>query len=70
MGVNKGFTAVHNKAIQHHLSTHQGVRLVAPCAYPQVTFLLPDGTYETKEVIHLVSAYNQSKKQSKRGAAN
>jgi uncharacterized protein YdhG (YjbR/CyaY superfamily) len=60
-----GFTQVHKKAIEHYLNENPGVRLVAPSAYPQVTFMLEDGTLETKEIIHVVSAHEAYKRSNK-----
>jgi hypothetical protein len=42
-----------------------GAKLQPPFAWPQITYLMPDGTKETKELIHVRVAYEKWRKNSK-----
>jgi hypothetical protein len=41
-------------------------RLQLPLAWPQVKYLMPDGTVETKELIHLRVAYERWRKNKRK----
>lgn len=56
------------KAIVWWAAEHKA-KLQPPFAWPQVTYLMPDGTKETKLITHVRIAYEKYRKESKKPQA-